>query len=117
MRIPKGAELEFVIAVEHKGKVVDLQVLLRELSRDMLEAVRALFGSTSFPSIPVGRLQSLSTSNPNAFGAVQRLRAASIRAATVNDSNGGEDAEKHPATSYNSIPWDQTVAHALMAVC
>lgn len=94
-----------------------MQVLLRELSRDMLEAIRALFGSTSFPSIPPGRLQLLSTASPNAFGTIQRLRAANLRAATVmNDSIPAEGAEKQPVSSYNSIPWDQTVAHALMAV-
>lgn len=94
-----------------------MQVLLRELSRDVLEAIRALFGSTSFPSIPPGRLHSLSASSPNAFGTVQRLRAANMRAAAAaNDSIPAEVVEKQSFSSYNSMPWDQTVAHALMPV-
>lgn len=96
--------------------VLRVQVLLRELSRDVLEAVRALFGSTSFPSIPAARLQHLSTSSPNAFGTLQRLRAANMRAA-ANDSTSADGAEKQSGASCSSMPWEQTVAHSLMAVC
>jgi hypothetical protein len=103
----------FVECMRHATLV---QVLLRELSRDTLEAVRALFGSTSFPSIPANRLQLLSTLSPNAFGTVQRLRAANMRAAAAANESIPAEAEKQPATSCNSIPWDQTVAHALMVV-
>jgi hypothetical protein len=92
-----------------------VQVLLRELSRDVLEAVRVLFGSTSFPTIPPDRMQLLSASSPNAFGPVQRLRAANLRAAAAAAEDAPVDApgDKSP---YGSVPWDQTVAHALLAV-
>lgn len=78
-----------------------------------MEAIRALFGSTSFPSIPPSMMGKVNT-NPNAFGTIQRLRAASKAAAT--EGSTAEGTEKQASSTYNMLPWDQTVAHALMVV-
>lgn len=103
-----------------------LQVLVRELSRDALELLRALFGSTSTPSIPAAQLSALSSSNPNAFGAAQRQRGGfGERAALqpvqpdgvgghgklnlLSDDNGGK-----PGSTLQSIPWGRTAACALL---
>jgi hypothetical protein len=105
------------------------QVLVRELSRDVLELLRALVGSTSFPSIPSAQLASLSASNPHAFGTARTRRSAAARVAALqaispSDSpahspRASERGAKGPdakGASLNSIAWEQTVAHALLPV-
>jgi hypothetical protein len=107
-------------------------VLLRELSRDVLELLRTFVGSTSFPSIPASQLASLSAANPNAFGSTKRVRNATARiaaavqsqtsphdsptlSARASDRNGkGSDLKGGPPL--NSVAWEQTAACALMPV-
>eukprot|EP00892_Ulva_mutabilis_P010672 jgi/Ulvmu1/7978/UM004_0211.1 len=87
------------------------EVLLRELSRDVLEVLRAFAGSTSFPTIPTDQLQALDAASP-LLGAMHRVRAMSAR--TLDEgSMEAPAADKAPSVSLNSIPWDRTVAHAL----
>ena len=101
-----------------------MQVLVRELSRDTLELLRALFGSTSFPVIPAAQLSALSASNPNAFSAAQRRRGGPARGAAQPGSAGahaqggaadGPGGGK-PAASLQSVPCGSTAACALLQV-
>lgn len=91
-----------------------VQVLLRELSRDVLEVLRAFAGSTSFPTIPTEQLQALDPTSP-LLGAIHRVKAASGRAAD-GDTMEAPAPDRPVAVSLNSMPWERTIAHALTPV-
>ena len=106
-----------------------VQVLLRELARDVLELLRAIVGSTSFPSIPSGQLAALTSSNPYAFGSARTRRSAAARIAALQTSSPTDSPAHSPrasdrgtkgpepkGASLNSIAWEQTIAHALLPV-
>jgi hypothetical protein len=99
-------------------QVPSLQVLLRELSRDAVELLRALVGSTSFPTIPADKMAGIAGRNAHALGAARRALAQQQQrpdsanertSATASPAKGGKD-------SLNSVNWTTTVAHALLPV-
>ena len=103
-------------------------MLVRELSRDTVELLRAVVGSTSFPNIPPARLAALSGTNSAAFGSARRTRNATGRIAlrvqrespsdspvlSPREGRGAADSKGGPPL--NSIAWDRTVASALLPV-
>ena len=106
-----------------------LQVLLRELTRDVIELLRVFVGSTSFPTIPASQLATLSATKAHGFSNARKGRSATARIAALHASSGspadspghsprrGEkaaDGKGHP--SLNSVPWEQTMACALLPV-
>lgn len=108
-----------------------MQVLLRELSRDVTELLRAFVGSTSFPSVPAHQLAKLGCTNPYAFGAARRAHCSAAQVAAqiaVDDPSDsplqsprpydqhGKSAESKSDPPLNSIAWNQTAACALLDV-
>ena len=111
-----------------------LQVLLRELSRDVVELLRALVGSTSFPTIPTDRLAAAFGKTSLALGSARRAAVAlgeNGRGSVGGDGKSGDassssltghglggigrgGSDKNP--SLNSMPWEETVASALLPV-
>lgn len=93
---------------------MSVQVLLRELSRDVLEVLRAFAGSTSFPTIPAEQLQALDAASP-LLGAINRVRALAPRSGAAEPA-AAPAPDKSATVSLNSVPWDRTIAHALTPV-
>jgi hypothetical protein len=105
-----------------------MQVLLRELSRDIVELLRAFVGSTSFPSIPAHQLAKLGWATPYSFGAARRGRGLAAQLAVDVDASDSplhspKSHERHSKAAegkndppLNSIAWGQTAACALLEV-
>ena len=104
-------------------------MLLRELARDVVELLRVFVGSTSFPSVPAAQLASLGSTNPHAFSTPRRVRGAPPRLAALLQASAespghsprGSDRSSRPADGkggppLNSVPWEQTMACALLPV-